>query len=154
MWLFKITTLCTISLNGLLVPWYIISNYLDTIDPLNAGLRHMIFLIMSYAAVISLGFFACLAAVRIRSGYKGTRLMIGTRHLHEGTIGIGLVLIGIVWNIWHFFDPNFHFPWGKFATIGWYLAVGGLIWIVIGAVLIGRDWEDVKHGKFFNQEDD
>ncbi|MHA1266499.1 MAG: hypothetical protein ACTSRS_14790 [Candidatus Helarchaeota archaeon] len=154
MWLFKITTISTIVLNGLLIPFYILKRYLDILDPVNAIYRETTFLIISYAAVISLVFFVCLAAVRIRSGFKGTRLMIGNRHLHEGTIGIGLVLIGVVWNIWHYFDESFYFPFGKFATVGWWLSIGGLIWIIIGAVLIGRDWEDIKKGKFFNKENE
>ena len=110
-----------------------------------------IYHIISYAAVISLVFFTCLAAVRIRSGYKGTRLMIGNRHLHEGTIGIVLVFVGVIWNIWHYFDESF--KTGINYTTGWWLAIGGLIWIIIGAILIGRDWEDVKKGKFFNKEE-
>ena len=36
----------------------------------------------------------------------------------------------------------------------WWLAVGGLVWIIIGAILIGRDWEDIKNGQFFNTEEE
>jgi len=80
--------------------------------------------------------------------------MLGSRHLHEGTIGIVFVLIGVIWNIWHFFDENFYFPYNQYATIGWWLAVGGLVFIVLGAILIGRDWEDVKNFRFFNPEEE
>ena len=80
--------------------------------------------------------------------------MIGNRHLHEGTIGIVLVIVGVVWNLWHYFDTSFYFPYSSYATVGWWLAVGGILWIVIGAVLIGRDWEDIKKGQFFNKEDE
>jgi membrane associated rhomboid family serine protease len=80
--------------------------------------------------------------------------MIGNRHLHEGTIGTVFVVIGVIWNIWHFFDENFYFPFTKYATIGWWLAVGGMVFIALGAILIGRDWEDVKNFRFFNTEDE
>jgi len=121
-------------------------------DQFQRFLIETLFHVMSYAAVISLVLFVSLAAVRLRSGYKGTRLMIGNRHLHEGTIGIVLVFIGVIWNLWHYFDTNFQE--GILYTVGWWLAVGGLFWIIIGAVLIGRDWEDIKKGRFFNKEDE
>lgn len=147
--LFKLTTISTIVLNGMLIPIYILRSFFSSMEGF-----YEIFHIISYAGVISLILFMCLVAVRIRSGYKGTRLMIGNRHLHEGTIGIVLVIVGVVWNIWHYFDTSFYFPSGDYATVGWWLAIGGILWIIIGAVLIGRDWEDIKKGKFFNKEDD
>ncbi|NVM53235.1 MAG: hypothetical protein HWN66_05990 [Candidatus Helarchaeota archaeon] len=151
--LFKISTISTIILNVLLIPMYIILYWMeDTIDPIYSTLIDAVFYIMSYAAVISLVFFMCLVAVRIRSGFKGTRLMIGNRHLHEGTIGIVFVIIGVVWNIWHYYDEAFQFGFGY--TVGWYLAIGGLLWIILGAILIGRDWEDIKNGRFFNKEEE
>ncbi|NVM29684.1 MAG: hypothetical protein HWN65_12650 [Candidatus Helarchaeota archaeon] len=151
MWLFKISTISAIVLNGLLIPFYVILYYyLRFADPLLFVQLRPVFYITSYAAVISLIFFICLAAVRIRSGYKGTRLMIGNRHLHEGTIGFVFVFIGTIWNMWHYFDTSFQIV---NYTLGWYLAIGGLVWIVIGAIFIGRDWEDIKKGKFFNKEE-
>ena len=152
MTLFKLSVFTALILNGLLIPMYIVfyymQKYIIVFDFFQRFLIETLFHIMSYAAVISLVIFISLAAVRIRSGYKGTRLMIGNRHLHEGTIGIVLVFIGVIWNLWHYFDINFHY------TIGWWLAVGGILWIIIGAVLIGRDWEDIKKGQFFNKEDE
>ena len=147
--LFTISAITTIILNSSIIPFYIIISTMSS-----SPLFECLFLITSYAAVISLILFVCIAIPRIRSGFQGTRLMIGNRHLHEGTIGIVFVFTGVVWNIWHYFDASFYFPWGGYATIGWWLAVGGLIWIIIGAILIGRDWEDIKNGKFFNKEDE
>ncbi|MHA1279665.1 MAG: hypothetical protein ACTSQI_22305 [Candidatus Helarchaeota archaeon] len=145
--LFKISTLSTIGLNTILIPLYIIREY-----AIKTNLMYAIFLIMCYVAAIMTVFFACLSAVRIRSGFKGKQLRIGKRHLHEGTIGIVLVFIGVTWNVWHWFDPAFSY--GFYFMVGWIFSVGGLVWIVIGAVLIGRDWEDVRNGRFFNKEND
>ncbi|MHA1650446.1 MAG: hypothetical protein ACTSYB_09635 [Candidatus Helarchaeota archaeon] len=149
--LFKVFAFLALGLNCSLIPFYIVLDYLNVsyTSPL-----YLFFLITSYTGVISLIFFVCLSAVHIRSGFKGTRLMVGNRHLHEGTIGIVLVINGVIWNIWHYFDASFHFPYGAYATVGWWLAVGGLILIMIGAILIGRDWEDIKHGRFFNKEEE
>ena len=156
MTLFKLSIISALILNGLLIPMYIVfyymQNYMIVFDQFQRFLIETLFHVMSYAAVISLVLFVSLAAVRLRSGYKGTRLMIGNRHLHEGTIGIVLVFIGVIWNLWHYFDTNFQE--GILYTVGWWLAVGGLFWIIIGAVLIGRDWEDIKKGRFFNKEDE
>jgi hypothetical protein len=149
--LFKILAITVLTLNILLIPFYII---LDYYDPFHIGLLYPAFLILSYSGVISLIFFVCISATRIRSGFQGTRLMIGNRHLHEGTIGIIFVITGVIWNIWHFFDENFFFNTGKCATAGWWLAVGGLVFIVLGAILIGRDWDDIKSFRFFNKDDE
>ncbi len=148
MWLFKIATLSTIITNGLLIPLYIMVYEMDLFP------HDYIMYFMTYAAVISLALFTCLVAVQIRSGFQGTRLMIGNRHLHEGTIGFVFVFIGVVWNIWHIFDSRFYYPYSEFYLIGWYLAVGGILWIIVGAIFIGRDWEDVKKGRFFDKEDE
>lgn len=149
--LFKILVITVLTLNLLLIPLYILIEYL----PVAQGkLLYTVFYLMSYSGVISLIFFVCIVSTRIRSSFQGTRLMLGSRHLHEGTIGIVFVLIGVIWNIWHFFDENFYFPYNQYATIGWWLAVGGLVFIVLGAILIGRDWEDVKNFRFFNPEEE
>ncbi len=156
MTLFKLSVFSALILNGLLIPMYIVFYYMTDysflFDFFELFLIDTIFHIVSYGAVISLVLLVSLTAVRIRSGYKGTRLMIGNRHLHEGTIGIVLVFIGVVWNLWHYFDMSFQS--GINFTVGWWLAVGGLFWIIIGAVLIGRDWEDIRKGHFFNKEDE
>jgi len=149
--LFKILVITVLTLNLLLIPFYLIMDYLNVF---HEGLLYTLFLIVSYSGVISLIFFVCIVSTRIRSGFQGTRLMIGNRHLHEGTIGIVFVIIGVIWNIWHFFDKNFWFPYTENATTGWWLAVGGLVFIVLGAILIGRDWEDIKNFRFFNTEDE
>jgi len=149
--LFKILTITVITLNILLIPYYLLWYY--WIIP-HTNLIYTLYLIISYSGVISLIFFACVAITRIRSGFQGTRLMIGNRHLHEGTIGIVFVIIGVIWNIWHFFDEKFFFDEGEYATMGWWLAVGGLVFIVIGAILVGRDWEDIRNFRFFNKEDE
>lgn len=149
--LFKILAITALALNISLIPIYLYIYYNNLPQ---GGLLWTTYLIMCYAGVISLVFFTCIAIARIRSGFQGTRLMIGNRHLHEGTIGIVFVIIGVIWNIWHFFDVNFYFPDHQYATVGWWLAVGGIIFIVIGAILIGRDWEDIKNFRFFNNEDE
>ena len=149
--LFKILAITVLTLNILLIPFYVI---LDYYDPFHIGLLYTVFLILSYSGVISLIFFVCISTTRIRSGFQGTRLMIGNRHLHEGTIGIVFVLTGVIWNLWHFFDENFWFPYEDYATTGWWLAVAGLVFIVLGAILIGRDWEDIKNFRFFIKEDE
>ncbi|HUX99858.1 MAG TPA: hypothetical protein VMV49_09910 [Candidatus Deferrimicrobium sp.] len=146
--IFKISVISTITLMSLIIPFYIMK------DSISSIFLDQIFLIVSYAAVMSLILFVCIAITHIRGGFQGTRLMIGNRHLHEGTIGIVFVFTGVVWNIWHYFDASFFFPFSKYATVGWWLAVGGLVWIIIGAILIGRDWEDIKNGQFFNTEEE
>jgi hypothetical protein len=149
--LFKILAITVLTLNILLIPIYLFIYY-NGIP--HTGLLYTAYLIVSYSGVISLIFFVCISAARIRSGFQGTRLMIGNRHLHEGTIGIIFVIIGVIWNIWHFFDENFWFPYRQYATAGWWLAVGGLIFVVLGAILIGRDGEDIKNFRFFNKDDE
>lgn len=149
--LFKILTITVLTFNILLLPYYLLWYY--EIIP-KTTVVYTLYSIASLIGVISLVFFVCIAATRIRSGFQGTRLMIGNRHLHEGTIGIVFVIIGVIWNLWHFLDQNLWFPGGKWATIGWWFAVGGLIFIVLGAILIGRDWEDIKNFRFFNKEDE
>ncbi|MHA1131203.1 MAG: hypothetical protein ACTSQQ_10395, partial [Candidatus Helarchaeota archaeon] len=67
--LFKISTLSTIGLNTILIPLYIIREY-----AIKTNLMYAIFLIMCYVAAIMTVFFACLSAVRIRSGFKGKQL--------------------------------------------------------------------------------
>jgi uncharacterized membrane protein len=146
---FKISTFVALGLNCSIIPFYIILNY---VDYSLYDLIYTIFEITTYAAIISLALFVCLSVVRIRGGFKGTRLMIGNRHLHEGTIGIVFVVMGVIWNIWHYFDPNFYFPYSPYPRVGLWLAIGGLVWIIIGAIFIGRDWEDIKKGHFFNKE--
>jgi len=150
MLLFKISAICTIILNVILIPLYIMKMYFiyNNNNPIYNGILYL----LSYAAVISAIFFTCISAVRIRSGFKGTRLVLGNRHLHEGTIGIVFVFIGVVWNIWHWFDTGFLY--GIYFMVGWVLSVVGLVWIIIGAILIGRDWEDIKKGHFFNKEEE
>ena len=149
--LFKILAISVLTLNILLIPIYIIMKYNNLPQ---FGLFYTFFLIISYSAVISLILFVGIATTRIRSGFQGTRLMIGNRHLHEGTIGIVFVIIGVIWNFWHFFDEKFFFNTGEYATVGWWLAVGGLVFIVLGAILMGRDWEDIKNFRFFNKDDE
>ncbi|MDD1777262.1 MAG: hypothetical protein LUQ65_03765 [Candidatus Helarchaeota archaeon] len=149
--LFKILAITVLALNLSLIPIYLFIYY-NGIP--HYGLLWTAYLIASYGGVISLIFFVCITATRIRSGFQGTRLMIGNRHLHEGTIGIIFVLTGVIWNLWHFFDENFYFPYREYATVGWWLAVSGLVFIVLGAILIGRDWEDIKSFRFFNKEDE
>ena len=146
--LFKIVTIAVIAFNILLIPIYLIM--------LSRGFPWLdwswtFYYIICYAGAVSLIILTCFLAVRIRSGFTGTQLRIGKRHLHEGTVGIVFVLIGVIWNLWHWFDQAFQA--GFFYTIGWWLSVGGLVWIVLGAILIGRDWEDIKRGRFFNKEE-
>ncbi|MFX1296048.1 MAG: hypothetical protein ACFFD2_14510 [Promethearchaeota archaeon] len=147
--LLKITTIIIIVFNVSIIPLYLIMNYIGFYV---GNLLWTFLYLVSYVGAVSIIILVCFLAVRIRSGFKGTRLMIGNRHLHEGTIGISMVLIGIIWNIWHWFDPLFHT--GNYYMFGWIISIGGLIWIVIGAVLIGRDWEDIKKGRFFNKEEE
>ncbi len=146
--LFKIITIAVIVFNVLIIPVYLLTR----VYGFSVGDTLWKFLYLtSYAGALSLIVMVAFLAVRIRSSFKGTQLRIGKRHLHEGTIGIVFIIVGVNWNIWHWFDPLF--AYGTYYMFGWVLSMGGLVWIVIGAVFIGRDWDDVKNGRFFNKEE-